>query len=183
MNTREQMLRQFRLLTDWYVSVLEGITEEQGSQVLSEHTNSLEWIAGHLLIMRARNTVRLGQPVESYPYLDLFVDPTLPPPQFIPFDRSKKYPGLMELVQDWTQYSDRFIETLEAADDWILQTEIPLQGPTGGTTVEDLFTSMVLHEAFHIGQMSIIRKALGYQGMYWFRRRENQERSGILNEA
>jgi hypothetical protein len=31
----------------------------------------------------------------------------------------------------------------------------------------------VLHESFHIGQMSIIRKALSYPAMYWFARPDN----------
>jgi uncharacterized damage-inducible protein DinB len=47
---------------------------------------------------------------------------------------------------------------------------LPLSGPTGGNTVADLLISAVLHESFHIGQMSIIRKALGYPAMYWFAR-------------
>ena len=45
--------------------------------------------------------------------------------------------------------------------------------PTGGKTIEDFLTFVVMHETFHVGQMSIIRKALGYQAMQWFHRQEN----------
>lgn len=33
--------KQFQLLTDWYISVLEDIKTEDGSKVISENTNSL----------------------------------------------------------------------------------------------------------------------------------------------
>lgn len=167
------MATQFRLLTDWYLSVLENLKPEDGSKVISGNTNSLEWLAGHLIVTRCRNTVRLGQPVEPYPYLDAFVDQSLPPPNFRAFDSNRNYPSLAECAEAWSAYSRLFIATLEAADEKSLATEIPLTGPTGGSTVQDLLTSVVLHEAFHIGQMSIIRKALGYKAMYWFHRPEN----------
>lgn len=173
MTTIEQMSRQFRLLTDWYLSVLEGIRPEDGRKVLSEHNNSLEWLAGHLIVSRGRNIARLEQPVEPFRYLDDFVDQILPPPNFRPFDRNRTYPSLAACAEAWAAYSTAFIKALEAAVEQVLQTEIPLRGPTGGNTVEDLLISVVLHEAFHIGQMSIIRKALGYQAMYWFQRPEN----------
>lgn len=174
MTTIEQMSRQFRLLTDWYLSVLDGIRPEDGSKVLSPNTNSLEWLAGHLIVSRCRNISRLGQPAEPFRYQASFVDPTLPPPQFSAFDSTRQYPGLAACATEWAAYSRVFIQALEAADERALRTEIPLSGPTGGTTVEDLLTSVVLHEAFHIGQMSIIRKALGYPAMYWFHRPETQ---------
>lgn len=168
--TTKQMVWQFRLLTDWYLSVLDGIQPEHGSHVLSENTNSLEWLAGHLLVMRGRNVTRLGQQTKPFQYLATFVDPTLPPPSFRAFDKGTAYPSLAECAEAWAVCSKAFINALETADDRVLQTKLPLSGPTGGNTVEDLLTSIVLHEAFHIGQMSVIRKGLGYPAMYWFQR-------------
>ena len=173
MTTIEQMSKQYRLLTDWYISVLEDIKTEDGSKVISENTNSLEWLAGHLIVGRYRNIVRLGQQVETYKYLDTFVDRTLPPPNFSAFDRSKKYPSLTECIEEWSKHSKIFVDVLESVDESVLKTDMPLEVPTGGKTIEDLLTFVVLHETFHIGQMSIIRKALGYKAMYWFHRQED----------
>ncbi|RPD44357.1 DinB family protein [Hymenobacter sediminis] len=170
MTTVEQQARQFRLLTDWYLSVLEDIEPAAGRRTLSEHNNSLEWLAGHLLVTRSRNITRLGGPAQELPFLDAYVDPTLPLPGFRPFDANRIYPTLAECARVWEQVSQTFLATLEAADERVLQAELPLSGPTGGTTLEDLLVSVVLHESFHIGQMSIIRKALGYPAMYWFPR-------------
>lgn len=166
-------IKQFQLLTDWYISVLEDIKTEDGSKVISENTNSLEWLAGHLIVSRYRNIVRLRQQIEPYKYLSTFVDQTLPPPNFIPFDRNKEYPILTEITEEWSKYSKIFIDTLKSVDEIILKTELPIEPPTGGKTIEDLLTFVVMHETFHIGQMSIIRKALGYKAMQWFPRQEN----------
>ena len=167
------MLKQYRLLTDWYISVLEGIKTEDGSKVVSENTNILEWLAGRLIVGRYRNIIRMGQQTEPNKYLEAFVDQTLPPPNFSSFDRNKEYPSLTECTEEWSKYSKIFIEILESLDESTLKTELPMGVPTGGKTIEDFLTFVVMHETFHIGQMSIIRKALGYQAMYWFHRQEN----------
>lgn len=171
----EQLFRQFRLLTDWYLSVLEGIQPADGCRTLSEHNNSLEWLAGHLLATRCRHIARLGRQAEWLPSLDAYIDPTLPLPGIRPFDRNRAYLGLAECAEAWGRVSKTFLATLEAADEPVLQTVLPLRGPTGGDTVGDFLISAVLHESFHIGQMSIIRKALGYPAMYWFQRPANEE--------
>ena len=170
MTTIEQLCRQFRLLTDWYLSVLEGIRPADGSRTLSDNTNSLEWLAGHLLVTRCRNITRLGGQVGPLPYLDAYVDSTAPLPGFRPFDKHRVYPSLAECAQAWERVSQVWLATLHAAEERVWQAELPLSGPTGGTTVEDFLVSAVLHEPFHLGQMSIIRKALGYPAMYWFHR-------------
>lgn len=169
----EQQLRQFRLLTDWYLSVLDGIRPADGRRVLSDNTNSLEWLAGHLLVIRYRNLARLGRKAEFLPALDAYIDPNLPLPGFRPFEQNRVYPSLAECAGAWNRVSQEFLAALQAADEPVLHTELPLSGPTGGNTVADLLVSLVLHESFHIGQMSIIRKVLGYPAMYWFQRPTN----------
>lgn len=168
----EQLPRQFRLLTDWYLSVLEGIEPAAGRRTLSEHNNSLEWLAGHLLVTRCRHITRLGGPAQGLASLDAYVDPALPLPGFRPFAKNRVYPSLADCAEAWEQISKTFLAALQAADEPVLRTVLPLSGPTGGNTVADFLVAAVLHESFHIGQMSIIRKALGYPAMYWFPRPE-----------
>jgi hypothetical protein len=45
MTTTEPLFKQFSLLTDWYLSVLENVQPADGRRTLSEHNNSLEWLA------------------------------------------------------------------------------------------------------------------------------------------
>lgn len=171
MTTVEQASKQYQLLTDWYISVLEGIKDADGCKVIGEVTNSLEWLSGHLIVGRYRNIIRLGRQVEPYKYLDNFVNQTIPPPNAIAFNKNINYPGLTECVEDWLIYSNVFMDALRSVDGAILKSELPFGVPTGGKTVEDALTFVALHETFHIGQMSIIRKTLGYQAMQFLPRK------------
>jgi uncharacterized damage-inducible protein DinB len=168
--TIEHLSRQFALLTDWYHSVLDGMDAGDGHRVVSAHTNSLEWLAGHLLVTRNRNITRLGGTALELPGLDAYVDAAAPPPGFRPFDPQHIYPSLATCAAAWHAVSAVFLTTLAAAEEDTRGTVIPLSGPTGGNTVEDLLVAAALHESFHIGQMSVLRKAFGYPAMYWFRR-------------
>jgi uncharacterized damage-inducible protein DinB len=165
MQTSEQLIKQLQLLTDWYLSVLDNIKDQDGSKTINDQTNSLEWIAGHLITGRYRNLVRLGVKTEPYKYLDKFVNQAIPPPSGIAFDKKSNYPTLTECKEQWKSYSNTFLEALRSIDERILKTEIPFHVLTGGNTVSDALVFTVLHETYHIGQMSIIRKSIGYGPM------------------
>lgn len=165
MHSTQQLIKQYQLLTDWYISVLEDIKDEEGKITIHENANSLEWLAGHLIVGRYRNMLRLGLQLDPYKHLDKFVNPTIPPPNAIAFSKNSVYPTLTECRQQWNEYSQIFMKRLKEADEKILRTEIPFNVATGGNTVEDALHFIVMHESYHIGQMSIIRKHIGHSGM------------------
>ena len=154
-----------QLLTNWYLSSIDGISDQDGSRVINDVTNSLEWLAGHLITGRYRNISRLGIKVEPNKGLDKFVNQAIPPPNAIAFDNKIKYPNLSECREEWENYSNIFLESLRKVEENTLKSEISFQVPTGGNTVEDALIFVALHESYHIGQMSIIRKSLGYSPM------------------
>jgi len=159
------IIKQYQLLTDWYLSVLDGIADQDGSRVINDITNSLEWLGGHLITGRYRSISRLGVKIAPNKGLDKFVNPAIPPPNAIAFDNKIKYPSLSECRVEWTSFSTSFHEALHAVSESVLKTEISFRVPTGGNTVEDALIFVALHEAYHIGQMSILRKSLGYSPM------------------
>lgn len=165
-----QTHKQFGLLTDWFTFVLDNISDEDGKKTIADHTNSLEWIAGHLIVGRYRNLVRLGMPAEPYQHLDKYANIALPPPNAIAFSRDIQYPSLTESRKQWLDYSSILLNTLENPDPAVLANELPFTALTGGNTVEDVLAFGIMHESYHIGQMSIIRKALGYPAMQLARR-------------
>jgi uncharacterized damage-inducible protein DinB len=165
MQSITHIVKQYQLLTDWYLSVLEGIADQDGKKTIGENANSLEWIAGHLITGRYRNILRLGIQIEPYKDLDKYINQTIPPPNAVKFDRIIQYPSLSDSTIQWTAYGKIFLDRLKTVDENTLRTEIPFTVMTGGNTVEDALTFIALHETFHIGQMSIIRKALGYPAM------------------
>jgi len=157
--------KQYQLLTDWYLSVLDGIADPDGCKVINEMTNSLEWLGGHLITGRYRSISRLGVKIEPNKGLDKFVNPAIPPPNAIAFDSKIKYPSLSECRVEWTSFSKAFHDALHSVSESVLKTEISFKVPTGGNTVEDALVFVALHESYHIGQMSILRKLLGYSPM------------------
>lgn len=165
MNRIHHMIKQYQLLTDWYISVLEGISEEDGSKLITGQTNSLEWLAGHLIVGRYRNMVRLGVQIEPYVHLVQFIDQSIPPPNAIAFDPNMKYSTLSECTEQWITYADIFMKALKNADENLLNKEIPFTVITGGNTVADALDFVIMHESYHIGQMSTIRKMMGYPSM------------------
>jgi uncharacterized damage-inducible protein DinB len=156
---------QYQLLTDWYLFSLADISDQDGSKVAGDQINSLEWLAGHLITGRYRNILRLGVKIEPYKYLDRFINQTIPPPNAIAFDKKIIYPSLSECREEWTNYAAIFLNALRNADEHILKSELSFSIPSGGKTIEDALAFMILHESYHIGQMSILRKLLGYKSM------------------
>ena len=165
MNSINQITKQYHLLSTWYISVLDEIKLEDGKKLIQGQANSLEWLAGHLIVGRYRNLIRLGSQPEPYAHLDKFVNQTIPPPNAIAFDALIAYPDLDMCKSQWLIYTDLLHQTLKNVSEKTLSTEIPFTVLTGGNTVEDALAFMVMHETYHIGQMSIIRKALGYPSM------------------
>jgi len=165
MSSIENLIKQYQITSQWFLSVLDGIDDKDGAKTISESTNSLEWLAGHLITGRYRNINRIGTEITPYPNLDKFINQTLPPPNAIAFSQSNTYPTLTDSRNQWSEYAKTFLERLNAIDDTVLKSPLPFNLPTGGNTIEDALHFMVLHETYHIGQMSIIRKALGYPGM------------------
>jgi uncharacterized damage-inducible protein DinB len=165
MSSINHLIHQYQVLNNWFLYVIDGIEDKDGSKTINDGTNSIEWLAGHLITGRYRNLVRLGVQIEPYKYLDKFINQTLPPPNAIAFSKTIQYPTLTECREQWKMYSELLMERLNTLDESILKSTIPFTVPTGGNTIEDSLIFVVMHETYHIGQMSIIRKAIGYPGM------------------
>lgn len=159
-------IRQYQLLTDWFLSSTEDIDDNDGHISINDRTNSLEWITGHLIIRRYSNIKLLEGEAEPYPEMSKFIDATLLPPRnTVAFDPNTKYLSLSVHRQIWINYSDLFIGMLQNADEHVLNKDVPFTVLTGGHTVIDVLNFLILHETYHIGQISLFRKALGYKPM------------------
>src|SRR6266404_2996228 len=76
-----------------FINTLEGVTEDQAKERLSDHNNPICWIAAHVLDSRYFMLVFLGKPAEN-PYRHFFEN-------FKPFDPSLNYPVLSEIKKEW----------------------------------------------------------------------------------
>ena len=166
MKAIELIARQFTMNTRWFKNVLDGINDQESLTRINGYVNHLRWIAGHLTTSRYRNMMRIGLPAEEFPYLDVYMQ-SGSAPAYRPVDESISYPRLPDLLHYWDIYSTSLSDAILLIPDEKLNSELPFTTPIGGKTVLESLGFVVGHEAYHIGQMSLIRKSLGHSSMVY----------------
>lgn len=146
----------FELHTRLFLNVLEGISENDAQQPLSESTNHIAWLTGHIASSRHAVTKLLGGSNEE-PYPELF-------------SKGKgievvTYPSLTELKADWADTSDLLMKLLDEIEPKKLESEAPFKVPLGNGSIRSLITFFAHHEAYHIGQIGIARRYFDYDAM------------------
>ena len=138
------------ITTNLYVKALAGVSPELFFARPSGTTNSLAWIAGHVLQSRARLHKLAGEKVEV-PWRELFRPEGLPP------DPSG-YPSAAELVERWQAVTEALLRRLDALDEGVLTAAPQLRVPSNDHTLIGAIAFAAYHEAYHVGQMGYLRR-------------------------
>jgi len=156
--TRAQILaRQFELHTRLYNNVLEGIDDTAASNRLRDSVNHVTWVAGHILAARwSLNT--LAGVDDPNPYEDLFGHGKS-------IDDAADYPSLDALREKFNSISPRILNALENAPDEVLDSPKPVDVPIADDTMAGMLAFLMHHEAYHIGQLGILRKYITKDAM------------------
>jgi len=132
------------------VNCLEGITEEQATTRISESSNSLIWMATHIVWARF-NTIKLLGGNPDNPYNGLFE-------KFKPFDPADTYPTLSAVKAEWDKATELLKKALQHVTEGHLATPPPFTPPTGDNSIGGAIIFLSQHESFHIGQMAFLKK-------------------------
>ena len=62
----------FSINTSLFSNCLEGVTEEQAIQKISSNTNSLKWLAAHVVWSRYQISALMGNAPANNPFVGLF---------------------------------------------------------------------------------------------------------------
>jgi hypothetical protein len=154
--------KQFNMQTVLFNNVLQGIDDSHGGDRITGHINHLQWIAGHLTGSRNGIAELLGLQ-HTFPYKEIYADPTQPPPGNRALDTSLTYPPLSEIIYYWNEFAPAFNIAISRVSNEQLAMALPAGTPF--KTVLDLLGFVASHESYHIGQMSLIRKYLGLDAM------------------
>jgi uncharacterized damage-inducible protein DinB len=92
-------------------------------------------------------------------------NPDASPPGNRSCDPALAYPELKDLLYWWSQYSDPFVRAVSDLSEEELAKPMLFQTPIEGNAMRDFYTFLAAHEMYHIGQMSILRRMLGYDAM------------------
>lgn len=155
----ESLALQFNLNARLFNNVLKDIDEAKACTIIGDDINHLTWIAGHLAGNRYFLASQLGVQKE-FPYMQAFVDPAAPPPHNRALAPTVDYPPLSDLVALWNDISPLLADAVKAAPAEKLEEKFAFRLPTGDSFYA-LLSFFVSHEAYHIGQMSTIRRFLG----------------------
>ena len=140
------------LNTQLFQRVLEPVSERDFTRRLTDRTNSMQWIAGHLVDTRAQMVRLLGAEV-SVEGLEPFRRP---------LDPTASYPAKADLLRAWREVSGSLERELRRATPAALTGPAPMRFPVAEQTIGGAIAFFAQHEGYHIGQLGLLRKACGY---------------------
>lgn len=146
---------QFEMQTRLFSNALENLGTDQTTRPTNS-TNHLAWLAGHLVSTRYMLLGLLGGTADE-PHPELYA-------QGKAIDESLPYPTLEQSIADWNEVTPSFMEALSNVNEETLSAKAPFPVPLG-EKIGEVVAFFAHHEAYHIGQMGILRKYFGKEAM------------------
>ena len=143
----------FKTNTDLLKRTIQGIPPDRLLERPGDDSNHLLWIAGHVVVHRARVLKLLGQEW-SAPWEELFV-------RGAKLTAPENYPGIEELVHAWDEVSGKLPSSLASASPEALAEPVS-KGMTLDGKISGQIAFLALHESYHVGQMAYLGKWLGF---------------------
>ncbi|MFZ0964082.1 MAG: DinB family protein [Terriglobia bacterium] len=143
----------FKTNTGLFKKTIQGIPPDRLLARPGDDSNHLLWIAGHVVVHRAKVLKLLGQEW-SAPWEGLFA-------RGAKLAAPGEYPGIAELTQVWDDVSARLASSLAGASPEALAEPVS-KGITLDGKISGQIAFLSLHEAYHVGQMAYLRKWLGF---------------------
>lgn len=161
MSAKKRLLDQFDLHTLLFNNVLVDISEEESIIRLVPSVNHIKWLAGHL-VWGQSGLARMGGVNMDIVWIDHYnTQLAQPPGPEIPV------PALDEIKSAWNKYAGSIREGLEGLPQEALDTPIEFPIPAFRSQ-EGLWTFINHHQAYTIGQIGILRRALDKEAMKYF---------------
>ena len=119
-----------------------------------DDSNHLMWLLGHVVVHRGKLLKTLGHEWNSS-WTPLFARGS---------ERlaDSEYPSIEEMTGTWKQISDQLRTALREAPEEVLAKPMPDSPFSFDKKVSGLVAFYAFHDAYHTGQLSFVRKWLGY---------------------
>ena len=159
---RWQILSYRRAVADLR-ALLSGVSEEAASEVPHPKLKNIVWHVGHLAWVRMTYIQELcpaytGDWQLSAPEWKIYETGSAPP--LLP----EAYPPLSKLLHRYELAHQAWMNYLSALSEKDLQTT--LEGYGEGTPLGDLLTFLSEHEAYHRGQIGLLRTLNGHERVF-----------------
>ncbi len=155
----ELVIPAYRMHSQSFMNVLEGISEEDALKRIENKTNHIVWMAGNFVNMRYGLGWVLGLQ-EQDPNNDLFF-------QGKALDESIQYPTLADLKKNFHDISAKVYQKLSEVSDEELDEifEIGMNIPFIKETKLNFVGMCIGREDYLCGQIGLMRRILNYPGM------------------
>jgi len=135
------------------INSFDKVTEVDSLKRLNKKTNSMIFLALHILDARCFLLTQIGKPTKN-PF-GKYVDWAKT------IDEIKVYPKLKKVLNEWKKLDSIVVDELEKLDSKKLSASQQFEFP-GGKKIINVISFLAEHEAYHVGQISFVRKFLGY---------------------
>jgi uncharacterized damage-inducible protein DinB len=136
---------------------LDGLSEDDLRRRLSDHSNSMFWLLGHIVHTRGGLLRLLGEDYRTG-WGDVFRRGASE------LDR-QEYPTLSSIERVREEIIGRVRARLASVEDDQLSKPAPTSPAPNVETVRDLIAFLAMHEAYHVGQLGFIRKVMGHSAI------------------
>jgi hypothetical protein len=146
-----------KLNTRLYLNTLDGVDDATAGERPSDTVNSIIFIACHVLDARGYLANYLGIEHE-HPYKQAFDAAST-------FEEIDPLPPLEGLRTAWRDVSELLVQRWPALGESELGVESSVEFPVEDGTVLGGIAFLLQHESFHIGQLALLRRHFGLEGM------------------
>jgi hypothetical protein len=146
-----------RLNTRLYLNCVADVTDADARRRPNERTNSLIFIACHVLDARHYLARYLGLD-EPNPVADVLQDAT-------GIDDVVELPPVERIVDGWRALAPTVSACLDDLGPTELRAPSPQRFPIDDLSIGGGIGFLLQHESYHIGQLALLRKYLGYPAM------------------
>jgi len=146
-----------RLNSRLFRNCLTGLADDKARVRPTEATNSAAFVAAHLVDSRFYTLGLLGIKRES--------PLTGAKGGFNDIAQVTAYPTLTEVQKAWTSVSEALDQRLRALTAAELDAPLDPGFPVESKTLIGVFTFLVQHDSYHLGQLALLRKQAGLPAM------------------
>ena len=144
----------FKANTDIVKKALDEVPPERWFLKPGNDSNHLMWVAGHLVVHRGAVLKSLGADWDAS-WSSLFR-------RGAKLTADEEYPSIHEIKSAWEVVSKKLFASLNDAPSERLSQPAPSGPPSFDGKVSGLVAFLAFHETYHVGQVSYLRKWLGY---------------------
>jgi uncharacterized damage-inducible protein DinB len=147
----------YNLNTKLVSKTLKDLSDDVAHKRVNDTGTTLHWIIGH--IANGRHYVAgLFNAGTEFENSELFNGGD-------PMKEPSEYPPIAEIKQIFESVSEKFIKRLEELTDDDINKKLKEKLPVDDDTMLAAISFFSLHESYHVGQLSYIRKQLGLEGL------------------